>query len=241
MTQYKGILFDKDGTLLDFMATWMPGINKAASWVAGGDIALTERMLIAAGYDPDQDIISSGSLLAAGNTAEIAECWSALLDGQAPADLVPRMDAIFRQQGAENGVPVTDLATLFHTLKQRDIKLGIATSDSQQGAEHSLAPFGILDDLDFICGYDSGHGTKPGPGMVNAFCRHTGLRQEEVIVIGDNLHDIEMGRSAGAGLTVGVLTGTSNREQLAEDADYVLSNVAQIFDILDGSLQARIE
>ena len=71
--------------------------------------------------------------------------------------------------------------------------------------------------------------------MVHAFCNHTGLNQDEVIVIGDNLHDIEMGRSAGAGLTIGVLTGTSNREQLSEDADHVLSNVAEIFDILDSS------
>ena len=236
MTQYKGILFDKDGTLLDFMATWMPGIHKAARWVAGDDLELAERMLIAGGYDPQQDLILSGSLLAAGNTAEIAECWGALLNGPEPDDLVAQMDAIFRQQGAENGVPVTDLATLFHSLKQRDIKLGIATSDSQQGAEHSLAPFGILQQLDFVCGYDSGHGSKPGPGMVHAFCRHTGLDQKEVIVIGDNLHDIEMGRSAGAGLTVGVLTGTSNHDQLCKDADYVLSSVAQIFDILDRSM-----
>ncbi|MEH6578382.1 MAG: HAD family hydrolase [Amphritea sp.] len=233
MTQYKGILFDKDGTLLDFMATWMPGIRKAAQWVAGNDTALAERMIIASGYDPELDIITSGSLLAAGNTAEIATSWRTLLEGEPPVDLVSGMDAIFRQQGAENGVPVTDLGTLFHSLKQRGIKLGIATSDSQQGAELSLAPFGILDQLDFICGYDSGHGFKPGPGMVHAFCRHTGLNQDEVIVIGDNLHDIEMGRNAGAGLTIGVLTGTSNREQLCEDADHVLSNVAEIFDILD--------
>ncbi len=233
MTQFKGILFDKDGTLLDFMATWMPGIRKAAQWASNDDTALAERMIIASGYDPELDIITSGSLLAAGNTTEIAECWSSLLTDEPPADLVSGMDAIFRQQGAENGVPVTDLGTLFHSLKQRSIKLGIATSDSQQGAEQSLSPFGILDQLDFICGYDSGHGYKPGPGMVNAFCQHTGLEHNQVIVIGDNLHDIEMGRSAGAGLTIGVLTGTSNREQLCEHADHVLTNVADIFEILD--------
>lgn len=233
MTQYKGILFDKDGTLLDFMATWMPGIRKAAQWVSNDDPELAERMIAASGYDAEQDIITSGSLLAAGNTTEIAECWSSFLPEKPTVDLVTGMDEIFRQQGAENGVPVTDLGTLFHSLKQRDIKLGIATSDSQQGAEQSLSPFGIVDQLDFICGYDSGHGYKPGPGMVHAFCEHTGLKNNQVIVIGDNLHDIEMGRSAGAGMTIGVLTGTSNREQLGEHADHVLTNVAEIFEILD--------
>ncbi len=237
MSQYKGILFDKDGTLLDFMATWMPGIRQAAGWVASGDLQLADRMLHASGYDPDLDIILSGSLLAAGNTEEIADCWAGLLEGDRPLDMVARMDTIFRQAGAENGVPVTDLATLFHSLKQRDIKLGIATSDSEQGARHSLAPFDILEHLDFVCGYDSGHGAKPGPGMVHAFCQQTGLDQSEVIVIGDNLHDIEMGRRAGAGLAIGVLTGTSNHDQLCEDADYVLSSVAEIFDILDGAQQ----
>ncbi len=44
---------------------------------------------------------------------------------------------------------------------------------------------------------------------------------------------IQMGRSTNASLTIGVLTGTSNHDQLREHADHLLTNVAEIFDILD--------
>ncbi|MCH7793725.1 MAG: hypothetical protein IH900_01095, partial [Proteobacteria bacterium] len=51
----RGILFDKDGTLLDYAATWMTANRVAALAAAGGDRALSERLLIAGGYDPKQD------------------------------------------------------------------------------------------------------------------------------------------------------------------------------------------
>ena len=74
--------------------------------------------------------------------------------------------------------------------------------------------FDVLQQFDFLAGYDSGHGVKPEAGMVLAFCQQTGLSCEEVVVVGDNRHDIEMGRNAQAGLCVGVLTGTSERSDL---------------------------
>ena len=44
-------------------------------------------------------------------------------------------------------------------------------------------------------------------------------------MVGDNLHDMEMGRSGGAGWRVGVRTGTGTRASLAPHSDLVLENV----------------
>ncbi|MCH8036364.1 MAG: HAD family hydrolase, partial [Proteobacteria bacterium] len=55
----KGILFDKDGTLLDYAATWMKANRVAALAAAGGDRALGERLLIAGGYDPERDRVGA--------------------------------------------------------------------------------------------------------------------------------------------------------------------------------------
>ena len=73
----KGILFDKDGTLLDYVATWMPLNHKAALAAAGGDQGLADRLLAAGGYDAATDRVRSGSPLAAGTNREIAVCWAA--------------------------------------------------------------------------------------------------------------------------------------------------------------------
>ena len=44
--------------------------------------------------------------------------------------------------------------------------LGVATSDNEQSCRIALERLDILDKFHFICGYDSGFGSKPGPGMV---------------------------------------------------------------------------
>jgi phosphoglycolate phosphatase len=69
--------------------------------------------------------------------------------------------------------------------------------------------------------------------MVEGFCRATGLAAFQVAMVGDNLHDLEMGRRAGAGLVVGVLTGNSGRGELATCADHVLDSIEQLEALLE--------
>ena len=120
------------------------------------------------------------------------------------------------------------LVDTLRTLRDRGLKLGVATADSRRGIADTLQAFDVLQHFDFLAGYDSGHGVKPEPGMVLAFCREAGLEASSVVVVGDNRHDIEMGRNAGAGLCVGVLTGTSTRSDLESIADLVLDDIAAL-------------
>ena len=87
--------------------------------------------------------------------------------------------------------------------------------------------------LDFVTGYDGGHGEKPGPGMVEGFCRATGLVPQQVVVVGDSLHDLAMARAAGAGMAVAVLSGVAGREHLAGAADHVIGGIAELESLLD--------
>ena len=229
----RGILFDKDGTLLDYAATWMTANRVAALAVAGGDRALSARLLIAGGYDLERDRVGANTALAAGNAAEIAAVWLPQLSGWSVGDLADLLDRIFEQESEAQAAPVTELAPFFARLKARGLKLGVATNDSRRGVEATLGRFGVLELLDFAAGYDSGHGFKPDPGMVHGFCVRTGLAPAEVAVVGDNLHDLGMGRRAGAGLVVGVLTGTGERAELAAHADHVLDGIQDLEALLD--------
>ncbi|PJI45206.1 MAG: haloacid dehalogenase [Rhizobium sp.] len=230
-SQIAGILFDKDGTLLDFDASWEP-VNRQVSMVAaGGDADLADRLLAACGMDPVTGHIVPDSLLASGNTREIAE---GLIAAGAPFDadaLVPLIDDLFAG-AADLSVPVTELQPLFARLRQRGLRLGIASSDNERSIRVTVRRFGIDDYVDFVAGYDSGHGTKPGPGMVLGFCAETGLAPHQVAVVGDSNHDLHMGRNAGAGLKVAVLSGTGSRQSLEEACDVILNDITELEAVL---------
>jgi phosphoglycolate phosphatase len=228
----RGILFDKDGTLLDYDATWSPLNKRAALEAAEGDAAVAQQLLVAGGYDPATESHLPNSLLVSASNAEIAGSWAALL-GADPAHLTQRITDIFEAHSAATAVAVPGLESVLTALKGRGLVLGVATNDSEDSAYASLRPFGVVDHFAFVAGFDSGHGAKPGPGMVEAFCAAAGLAPEAVAVVGDSLHDMEMGRQAGAGLLVGVLTGTGGRDDLAHHAHHVLDSILDLEALLD--------
>jgi phosphoglycolate phosphatase len=224
----RAILFDKDGTLFDFHRTWMPGYRAIAAELALGDPHLTARMLAATGLDPETGRLDPASALAAGSNAEVAELWAAVA-GLGPAGpITSRLDAWFSAPDAVVPVPVTDLALLLGRLKGRGLKLGVATMDSHAAAVRSANEFAFHHHLDFITGHDSGHGQKPGPGMMRAFCGAVSVEARHVAVVGDTPHDMGMARSAGAGLAIGVLTGASPRFELEALADRILESIVDL-------------
>jgi phosphoglycolate phosphatase len=224
----RGVLFDKDGTLIDFFETWSSAYEQAAHDTARGDAALAERLLTLGGRDPATKRFRPDSPLAAGTNAEIGRLWAATAGHGDHEVLTAKLDKFFREHAIANARPVTDLVGLFGRLRSRGLRLGLATMDSSAAAEAQLASFGVGRLMDFVCGYDSGFGHKPGPGMVEGFCKAVGLPAGAVAVVGDSPHDLDMARSAGAGLAVGVLTGVSPREVLALHADLVLGSIAEL-------------
>ena len=127
---------------------------------------------------------------------------------------------------------MTDLLGLFSELKGLDYTLGVATMDIEQAATILLERFGIRHHVDFICGCDSGYGHKPDPGMVHGFCTACDLQPEDILVIGDTPHDLQMGRAAGVGTVVAVLSGVASRKMLEPYADHVLESVDGLRDLL---------
>lgn len=225
----RGILFDKDGTLLDYHETWMPANRAAAVAMADGDQDLADRLLQLGGWDPSSGRIAGGTMLAAGSNDEIVAHWRPHLatHWQRP---IPDLSAILNDIFSQHVVPtpVCDLGALLTDLEMRSLALGVATADSAQGLELSLRPFDILHRFVFAVGFDSGHGCKPDPGMVMGFCAATGLAPQDVWVVGDNRHEMEMAGASGA-IGIGVLTGTSGREDLEQaGAVLVLDSVADL-------------
>lgn len=234
MPKIAGLLFDKDGTILDFYKTWVPINRKMALEAAGGDPELARTLLKSGGHDPDSNIIAPGTVLGAGGVEAIADCFAATLKNRARADLAAIVARHFGQGGAEHAVIIEGAYEHLKTLTARGYRLGLATNDTMEGLRGSLGKYdGLFDLFEFHVACDSGYGAKPAPGMGRAFAEYVGLAPSRCAMIGDTSHDLEMARLAGFGLRIGVLTGPYLRPELEPHADHVIDSVCDLAGLLE--------
>ncbi len=224
----KGIIFDKDGTLTDFRATWGAGTRYVLGELSGGDAELEARLGAALGYDPETHGFEAESPAVTGPSGAIVDLLAPFLPHMERAVL----DYRFAVASAEvPQVPAVELPPLFERLVAAGYVLGVVTNDTEASAREHLDDFGIAALTEFVAGADSGHGAKPEPGPLLAFSEATGLTEEAVVMVGDTGHDLRAGRAAGM-TTVGVLTGMTPEGILAPWADAVLPDIGHLPDWL---------
>lgn len=219
----KGLLFDKDGTLFDFNATWGVWTKGMLLDVADGDAAVLADLSQRLGYDLAGARFLPGSLVIASSAGELADVILEYVPGDRDA-LLAKMNADAAKAPQVEAAP---LAALFTRLKADGLVLGIATNDAEAPAREHLRRAGVEDAFDFIAGYDSGYGAKPEAGQLAAFCDQTGVAPADCAMIGDSLHDLHAGRAAGM-RCVGVLTGPAPESELGAAADVVLPSIADL-------------
>jgi phosphoglycolate phosphatase len=224
----RGVLFDKDGTLVDFEAPGTALARRMALKAADGDAARADFLLDQGGLDLATGRFRADSIFAAGTNADVVELWHPHLKGEELADTVARFDAWTAVEASKSAVPLRGIAEALSTLHGRGMKLGVATNDSTVAARLTVEALSWAPLFSGVFGYDSVQNPKPAPDVVFAFARLAGLSPAEIAFVGDNRHDLECGRAAHAGLVVGVLSGTGTRAALAPLADALLDSVANL-------------
>jgi phosphoglycolate phosphatase len=219
-----GVIFDKDGTLFDFRASWGAWAARLLGMLAA-ESGLSEAQLgEAIGFDPAARRFAPDSVVIAGTPDEIARDLAKVLPGSSAAVLETRLNRL--AEGAPM-LPAVDLAAVLGALRDRGLRIGLATNDNEEAARAHLAAHGITGLFDYVAGYDSGHGPKPGPGMCAAFARQLALDPRRVVMVGDSRHDLEAGRAAGM-RAVAVLTGIAGAAELEPHADAVLPDIGHL-------------
>jgi phosphoglycolate phosphatase len=226
----RGILLDKDGTLIDFDGTWGPAAYEVMRALSDGDAAKFDALAKVSHYRVAERRFLPSSPLIAGSSASYGPLWAQAL-GRAPDEaLYTEMDDLFRFWGLESLAPIGTPALLVADLVAAGYHVGIATNDAEASARAQAEALGLTPFLEYIAGYDSGYGGKPDPGMVLGFARHHGLEPGEVAMIGDSTHDLVSARAAGS-VAVAVLTGPMGegaRAEIAPHADHVIGTLADL-------------
>ena len=223
MRDVKGVIFDKDGTLFDFASTWeawaLAFLNRL-----GRDEAHSRQLAKLVGFDYENQAFLPTSMVIAGTPGEIVEAISAALPEHSKSEITNILNEEAARAPQAEAVP---LKPLLAKLKAAGLKLGVATNDAEMPALAHLGAAGVTDAFDFIAGSDSGYGGKPSPGQLLGFCEAVNVPAENVVMVGDSLHDLHAGRAAKMGC-VAVLTGMASEAELAPHSDVVLPDIGHL-------------
>ena len=218
---FQGVLFDKDGTLFDFQASWTKWMEGVLLSLSRGDHVLARHVGSLLGFSVDLGKFEQGSPFVA-NTPE--DTFTVLVR-QFPERTSSEIARIVGESSAAaEQVPAVPLRPLLRGLKEQGLTLGVVTNDWERVAEAHLRAANCRDCFAYVAGSDSGHGSKPDPGMLLAFCDATGIDPADCLMVGDSPVDMKAGRRAGM-TTIAVLTGMDSNAELEPCSDAVLKNI----------------
>lgn len=226
------LIFDKDGTLIEFHLMWGGWVDRLASRLeAGTGLTLREGLYALLGVELATGRIHAHGLLAATPMSRIREAVAAFVaEGGAGAERAEA--AMVQAWDAPDPIalarPVTDLGSLFERLRRRVGLFAVATSDDREPTVRTLEALGIAAEFADLACADDGIPNKPAPDPVLRLCERLGVPPDRTAVVGDSPADLRMGRAAGVARTIAVLTGVGDRATLDPLADVVLPSIAEL-------------
>src|SRR4051812_13672953 len=176
----RAILFDKDGTLVDFQRTWGPATHTVLTKLCNGDSAAFERLAAVSLYNPAERRLLSGSPVVIETTYGYGKLWAQALGVPVTPEFVSRIDALFFQETLEHLTPMGDVKALLHGFRTSGYRLGLMTNDADANTRAQLRQLELDELLEFIAAYDSGYGHKPDADPILAFANFTDVAPKEI-------------------------------------------------------------
>lgn len=231
MNAPRAILFDKDGTLVDFDRTWGPAAGAVMAALAGEDDQALAALHEVSHYIPAERRFLQSSPLIAGSSRQYGPAWADVLGCAADLDFFREVDRLFVQEGRRYLTPLGQPAATLAQFHALGLPLGIATNDGEANARIQAEILGLTPLLSAVYGHDSGYGSKPAPGMVEAFARLTGLKPSEIALVGDTKHDLDTAKAAGAQAIL-VRCGPQPVDGFADEADLIVESVEHLAELM---------
>lgn len=238
----KGILFDKDGTLIDFFSLWLQAALEVVPKFLEvnhieGSPEMVDYILKAIGVEGSN--VDPAGALAYKSYGEIAEEIRKSLEKKGEkleaGRIHTQIETLFHKSVTGRHASfqqLTDVRDMAGILKKRHIYIGLATADTIISAQNCLKSMDVLHLFDYVGADDGVKKPKPEKDMFLEFQQCFGLRAEEIAVVGDTYNDMMFARHNG-GVAVGVLSGVSTMEDFQGKADYVIESIQQLPDLLD--------
>lgn len=134
----------------------------------------------------------------------------------------------YELQAAYKTELVPGIREALRTLRDMKLKIALFTIDGEKATSYMLSRFRIGRFFDAIITRDSVSAIKPDPAHLRAALKTLNVKPNEAIVVGDSTLDMRSASKLGL-LAVGVITGISTSEELMDTgANYLASSAAEI-------------
>lgn len=224
----KAIVFDKDGTLLEFSDIWTRGCYKIFEKLKlSPDQIYTIKNQIGIG---DDDVVIENSILAAGTISDLANVLSKYSD---EVDLEKYIEDCFVETIDDNPSavrPTTDLIKLFNFLENESIKIIVSTSDNLRVARKMFAILDLDNYIDYIIAADY-FPAKPDTSSLDFIMDKYNLSTNDLIMVGDSRVDMQYAKDLRA--RIGVLCGTGTYQMLEKYADKLIADPIELINIIN--------
>lgn len=220
------LLYDKDGTLLDFHKLWTPYAKKSIDVFAEKFNAHDIKSKVAEKLGYIDGEIKANSTIASGTGTDIHKVFESFREGG--GEWAKEFYEANLQMLADDMVLIDGAETVLGYGLNNGYKNVIVTSDSRASTLRFIEKFDLEPYIfDIICGDDNDY-HKPQFGYIKDFIDKHQYAVEDLVMIGDNAADTLLGYDEGL-YTIGVLSGTGQREHLT-GADQVLDSVKDLYD-----------
>lgn len=236
--QIDAVVFDKDGTLIDFDHVWGRRTHQAVDTLMahlGENSSLREALFTSWGYDPTTRRTIADGPLAVASTAKLYTIAAAVLYQHgygwerseryireifAPVMLAPLTAELIR--------PLGNVAGLFQELRQAGVGIAVATADDRAATEATLDILGVRDLVGLlICG-DDDLPNKPDPEGMRRAAVHFNTTTQQMMMVGDTVSDMLFGRNAQAACCAAIAAGAGDHSALRQHADLLIQTVDEI-------------
>ena len=228
----EAILFDKDGTLIDFGETFDTATRYVLDQIFSDRPEKLAQAADVLEFDLIENRVSRTSMIVAGTATDIATAIAPIVGENDIELLIAQIGLHYGNACLDSVEALPQAEEALNALLAMGLELGIATNDDEANAQGQMEVLGFTHIFSTILGADSGFGAKPGPGMVSAFCEQGKFHPSSVIMVGDSTHDLHAGRAAGA-ITCAVETGPATASELAPHADHLLPSIAHLPELVE--------
>ncbi|MGB8454002.1 MAG: HAD family hydrolase [Anaerocolumna sp.] len=231
----KGILFDKDGTLLEFFTLWHGIIGKVLSELEihyAIQKETIEELKQASGFRKNK--FEKESRIQYLATSQIADMWYEIINKVPNQITYHELKNLFEVKALSDNLEIKALEgvrELLAYLKVNGYTLGVATADTKLSTCNGLNKAGIIDYFDYIGCNEEGINPKPSPDMAFQFCHKMNLKTDELLIIGDSVTDMEFADNAKAQF-IGIKTDYNDYQEFTKHNKSAVDKIQDIVQIM---------